>query len=170
MKILATKIQSMKLANTMKSSDVAHIGVYCQICGSPSHYAEACPVIGSDDNNGNQEDANFTGQNNQGAGPGYGPPTNRWDNPNRNNLNPSYKRKIKHLRASHTNSSRAMHRISHEANTTFELKSRITLPISRSLSTTTSHKGSKIRIQVGTRISRSSPSNKRLADHLAWRP
>ncbi|CAM8969039.1 unnamed protein product [Rhodiola kirilowii] len=81
----------MKLANTMKSSDVAHVGVYCQICGSPSHYADGCPVIGSDDNNGNQEDANFIGQNNQGAGPGYGPPTNRWDNPNTNNPNSSYK-------------------------------------------------------------------------------
>ncbi|CAM8922800.1 unnamed protein product [Rhodiola kirilowii] len=77
--------------NTMKSSDVAHIGVYCQICGSPSHYADGCPVIGSDDNSGNQEDANYVGQNNQGAGPGYGPPTNRWDNPNRNNPNMSYK-------------------------------------------------------------------------------
>ncbi|CAM8994394.1 unnamed protein product [Rhodiola kirilowii] len=91
MKILATEIQSLKLANTMKSSDVAHIGVYCQICGSPSHYADSCLVIGSDDHNGNQEDANFIGQNNQGAGPGYGPPTNRWDNPNRNNPNLSYK-------------------------------------------------------------------------------
>ncbi|CAM8974311.1 unnamed protein product [Rhodiola kirilowii] len=75
----------------MKSSDVAHIGVYCQICGSPSHYADGCPVIGSDDNSGNQEDANYVGQNNQGAGPGYGPPTSRWDNPNRNNPNLSYK-------------------------------------------------------------------------------
>ncbi|CAM8947715.1 unnamed protein product [Rhodiola kirilowii] len=46
MKILATEIQSMKLANTMKSSDVAHIGVYCQICGSPSHYADGCPPRG----------------------------------------------------------------------------------------------------------------------------
>ncbi|CAM8902629.1 unnamed protein product [Rhodiola kirilowii] len=61
MKILATEIQSLKLANTMKSSDVAHIGVYCQICGSPSHYVDGCPVIGSDDNSGNQEDANYVG-------------------------------------------------------------------------------------------------------------
>ncbi|CAM8905466.1 unnamed protein product [Rhodiola kirilowii] len=91
MKILATKIQSLKLANTMKSSDVAHVGVYYQICGTPSHHADGCLVIGSDDNNGNQEDANYVGQNNQGAGPGYGPPTNRWDNPNRNNPNLSYK-------------------------------------------------------------------------------
>ncbi|CAM8978312.1 unnamed protein product [Rhodiola kirilowii] len=91
MKILATEMQNMKLANSMKSSDVAHVGVYCQICGSPSHYADSCPVIGTDDKNGNQEDANYVGQNNQGAGPGYGPPTNRWDNPNRNNPNLSYK-------------------------------------------------------------------------------
>ncbi|CAM8992317.1 unnamed protein product [Rhodiola kirilowii] len=91
MKILATEMQNMKLANSMKSSDVAHVGVYCQICGSPSHYADSCPVIGTDDTNGNQEDANYVGQNNQGAGPGYGPSTNRWDNPNRNNPNLSYK-------------------------------------------------------------------------------
>ncbi|CAM9000849.1 unnamed protein product [Rhodiola kirilowii] len=91
MKILATEMQNMKLANSMKSSDVAHVGVYCQICGSPSHYVDSCPVIGTDDKNGNQEDANYVGQNNQGAGPGYGPPTNRWDNPNRNNPNLSYK-------------------------------------------------------------------------------
>ncbi|CAM8996789.1 unnamed protein product [Rhodiola kirilowii] len=91
MKILTTEMQNMKLANSMKSSDIAHVGVYCQICGSPSHYADSCPVIGTDDKNGNQEDANYVGQNNQGAGPGYGPPTNRWDNPNRNNPNLSYK-------------------------------------------------------------------------------
>ncbi|CAM8941009.1 unnamed protein product [Rhodiola kirilowii] len=91
MKILATEMQNMKLANSMKSSDVAHVGVYCQICGSPSHYADSCPVIGTDDKNGNQEDANYAGQNNQGAGPSYGPPTNMWDNPNRNNPNLSYK-------------------------------------------------------------------------------
>ncbi|CAM9001403.1 unnamed protein product [Rhodiola kirilowii] len=91
MKILATEMQSMKLANSMKSSDVAHIGVYCQICGSPSHYADSCPVVGADDSNGNQEDANYVGQNNQGDDPDYGPPTNRWDNPNRNNPNLSYK-------------------------------------------------------------------------------
>ncbi|CAM8998830.1 unnamed protein product [Rhodiola kirilowii] len=91
MKILATGMQNMKLANSMKSSDVAHVGVYCQICGSPSHYADSCPVIGTNDKNGNQEDANYVGQNNQGAGPDYGPPTNRWDNPNRNNPNLSYK-------------------------------------------------------------------------------
>ncbi|CAM8908381.1 unnamed protein product [Rhodiola kirilowii] len=50
----------------MKSSDIAHVGVYCQICGSPSHYADGCPVIGPDNDNGNQEDANYVGQNNQG--------------------------------------------------------------------------------------------------------
>ncbi|CAM8944881.1 unnamed protein product [Rhodiola kirilowii] len=91
MKILATEIQNMKLANSMKSSDVAHIGVYCQICGSPSHYADSCPVIGSDNNSGNQEDANYVGQNNQGTGFGYGSATNRWDNQNRNSPNLSYK-------------------------------------------------------------------------------
>ncbi|CAM8987893.1 unnamed protein product [Rhodiola kirilowii] len=63
----------------------------CKICGSPSHYADSCPVIGADDSNGNQENANYVRQNNQGAGPGYGPPTNRRDNLNRNNPNLSYK-------------------------------------------------------------------------------
>ncbi|CAM8885093.1 unnamed protein product [Rhodiola kirilowii] len=91
MKILATEMQNMKLANSMKSSDVAHVGVYCQICGSPSHYADGCPVIGSDNNSGNQEDANYVGQNNHGTGFGYGSATNRWDNQNRNNPNLSYK-------------------------------------------------------------------------------
>ncbi|CAM8939806.1 unnamed protein product [Rhodiola kirilowii] len=90
-KLLATEIQTLKVGCTMKTSDVAHVGVYCQICGSPSHYADGCPVIGPDNDNGNQEDANYVGQNNQGAGPGYGPPMNRWDNPNRNNPNLSYK-------------------------------------------------------------------------------
>ncbi|CAM8972995.1 unnamed protein product [Rhodiola kirilowii] len=91
MKILATEMQNMKLANTMKSSDVAHVGVYYQICGSPSHYADSCPVVGSDSDSGNQEDANFVGQNNQGTGFGNGSAGNRWDNPNRNHPNLSYK-------------------------------------------------------------------------------
>ncbi|CAM8950551.1 unnamed protein product [Rhodiola kirilowii] len=91
MKILATEMQNMKLANTMKSSDVAHVGVYCQICGSPSHYADSCPVVGSDSDGGNQEDANFVGQNNQGTGFGNGSAGNRWDNPNQNHPNLSYK-------------------------------------------------------------------------------
>ncbi|CAM8968701.1 unnamed protein product [Rhodiola kirilowii] len=43
MKILATEMQNLKLANNIKSSDVAHIGVYYQICGSPSQYADSCP-------------------------------------------------------------------------------------------------------------------------------
>ncbi|CAM9000929.1 unnamed protein product [Rhodiola kirilowii] len=75
----------------MKSSDVAHVGVYCQICGSPSHYADSCPMVGSDSDGGNQEDANFVGQNNQGTGFGNGSAGNRWDNPNRNHPNLSYK-------------------------------------------------------------------------------
>ncbi|CAM8899242.1 unnamed protein product [Rhodiola kirilowii] len=56
----------MKVGCAMKPSDVANIGVYCQICGSPSHYADGCLVIGADDNNSNREDANYVGQNNQG--------------------------------------------------------------------------------------------------------
>ncbi|CAM8889832.1 unnamed protein product [Rhodiola kirilowii] len=75
----------------MKSSDVTHVGVYCQICGSPSHYADGCPVIGSDNQGRNQEDANYVGQNNQEIGFGYGSATNRWDNQNKNNPNLSYK-------------------------------------------------------------------------------
>ncbi|CAM8902266.1 unnamed protein product [Rhodiola kirilowii] len=90
-KMLAIEIKSLKAESFMKPSVVAHVGNYCQIRGSPSHYADRCPVMGQDDGSGNQEDANYVGQNNQGAGPGYGPPTNRWDNPNRNNPNLSYK-------------------------------------------------------------------------------
>ncbi|CAM8936012.1 unnamed protein product [Rhodiola kirilowii] len=85
MKLLATEIQNMKLGNSMKSSDVANISVYCQICGSPSHFADGCPVMGQDNQGRNQEDANYVGQYNQGLG------MNRWDNPNMNNPNLSYK-------------------------------------------------------------------------------
>ncbi|CAM8999299.1 unnamed protein product [Rhodiola kirilowii] len=85
MKILATEIQSLKLASSMKSSDVAHVGVYCQICGSPSHFTDGCPVMGQDSKGRKQEDVNYAGQYNQGSG------MNRWDNPNRNNPNLSYK-------------------------------------------------------------------------------
>ncbi|CAM8999019.1 unnamed protein product [Rhodiola kirilowii] len=90
-KMLATEIKSLKAESGMKPAVVANVGVYCQICGSPSHYADGCPVLGHDDDSGNQEDANYVGQNNQGAGPGYRPPLNRWDNPNRNHPNLSYK-------------------------------------------------------------------------------
>ncbi|CAM8996994.1 unnamed protein product [Rhodiola kirilowii] len=47
MKLLATEIQNLKLGNSMKSSNVANVGVYCQICGSPSHFADGCPVMGN---------------------------------------------------------------------------------------------------------------------------
>ncbi|CAM8910658.1 unnamed protein product [Rhodiola kirilowii] len=60
-KMLATKIKNLKMASSMKSSDVANVGVYCQICGSPAHFADGCPVMGQDDNSGNQEDANYVG-------------------------------------------------------------------------------------------------------------
>ncbi|CAM9000312.1 unnamed protein product [Rhodiola kirilowii] len=75
----------------MKPSVVANVAAYCQICGSPSHFTDGCPVMGQDDNGGNQEDANYVGQNNQGASFGYGSASNRWDNPNRNHPNLSYK-------------------------------------------------------------------------------
>ncbi|CAM8885170.1 unnamed protein product [Rhodiola kirilowii] len=129
----------------MKSSDVSHIGVYCQICGSPSHYADGCPVIGSDDNSRNQEDANYVGQNNQGAGPGYGPPTNRWDNPNRNNPNLV-------LQASESGASKLSIQTAarqctvsaHEGNTTIRLSNRrIATPTSQGLSTIISIKISR---------------------------
>ncbi|CAM8987406.1 unnamed protein product [Rhodiola kirilowii] len=150
-KLLATEIQNMKVGSNMKSSDVANISVYCQICGSPSHYVDGCPVIGSNDNSGNQEDANFVGQNNQGTGFGNGSAGNRWDNQTEITLTSRTNHRIKHLRVSHTNSNKAVHHTNHEDNTTFRLsKHRITLPTSRSLSTTISHKGSKIRIQGAT--------------------
>ncbi|CAM8892950.1 unnamed protein product [Rhodiola kirilowii] len=41
--MLATKIKSLKAESSTKPSVVAHVGVYCQICGSPSHYADGCP-------------------------------------------------------------------------------------------------------------------------------
>ncbi|CAM8957660.1 unnamed protein product [Rhodiola kirilowii] len=84
-KMLATKIKNLKTTSSMKTSDVANVSVFCQICGSPSHFADGCPVIGQDNHGGNQEDANYVGQYNQGSG------MNRWDNPNRNNPNLSYK-------------------------------------------------------------------------------
>ncbi|CAM8982836.1 unnamed protein product [Rhodiola kirilowii] len=57
-KMLATEIKSLKTESGMKPLIVAHVGIYCQICGSPSHFADA---------------------------------PNRWNNPNRNNPNLSYK-------------------------------------------------------------------------------
>ncbi|CAM8982724.1 unnamed protein product [Rhodiola kirilowii] len=84
-KMLATEIKSLKAESAMKPSVVANVGVYCHICGSPSHFPDSCPVMGQDNNGENQEDANYVGQYNQGSG------MNRWDNPNRNNPNLSYK-------------------------------------------------------------------------------
>ncbi|CAM8962628.1 unnamed protein product [Rhodiola kirilowii] len=84
-KMLAAEVKNMKTGPYMKSPIVANAAAYCQICGSPSHFAEGCPVMGQDNNGGNQEDANYVGQYNQGSG------MNRWDNPNSNNLNLSYK-------------------------------------------------------------------------------
>ncbi|CAM8999330.1 unnamed protein product [Rhodiola kirilowii] len=90
-KMLATEIKNLKIDLAMKAPDVAHVGVYCQICGSPTHFADGCPVMGQDSNGGTQEDANYVGQNNQGAGFDSGSTTNRWDNPNQNHPNLSYK-------------------------------------------------------------------------------
>ncbi|CAM8925742.1 unnamed protein product [Rhodiola kirilowii] len=84
-KMLAAKVKNLKTDSSMKSSVVANVAVYCQICGSPSHYADSCPVMGQDNNGRNQEDANYVGQYNQGSG------MNRWDNLNRNNPKLSYK-------------------------------------------------------------------------------
>ncbi|CAM8944568.1 unnamed protein product [Rhodiola kirilowii] len=84
-KMLTTKIKNLKIESAMKPSVVANVSVYCQICGYPSHFADGCPVMGQDNNGGSQEDANYVGQYNQGSG------MNRWDNPNRNTPNLSYK-------------------------------------------------------------------------------
>ncbi|CAM8999709.1 unnamed protein product [Rhodiola kirilowii] len=90
-KMLATEIKNLKTDSAMKTFDVVNLGVYYRICGSPSHFEDGCPVMGQDDNGGNREDANYVGQNNQGADFGSGSATNRWDNPNRNFPNLSYK-------------------------------------------------------------------------------
>ncbi|CAM8960311.1 unnamed protein product [Rhodiola kirilowii] len=84
-KMLAAEVKNLKTGPSMKSSVVANAAVYCQICGSPSHFADGCPVMGQDSNGRSQEDVNYAGQYNQGSG------INRWDNPNRNNPNLSYK-------------------------------------------------------------------------------
>ncbi|CAM8982121.1 unnamed protein product [Rhodiola kirilowii] len=91
LKMLVTEIKSLKTESAMKSSDVANVGVYCQICGSPSYFADGCPLMGQDSKDRNREDANYVGQNNQGAGFGNGSAANRWDNPNQNHPNLSYK-------------------------------------------------------------------------------
>ncbi|CAM8940936.1 unnamed protein product [Rhodiola kirilowii] len=83
--MLAAEIKNLKIDSSMKSSVIANVAVYCKICASPSHFADSCPVMGQDNNGRNQEDANYVGQYNQGSG------MNRWDNPNRNNPNLSYK-------------------------------------------------------------------------------
>ncbi|CAM8993261.1 unnamed protein product [Rhodiola kirilowii] len=159
------------LCNVDGTNDISKLTNTCQICGSPSHFADGCPVMGQDDNSGNQEDANYIGQNNQGAGFGYGSAANSWDNPNWNHPNLSYKPQNQAPLASLTNSSKAMHRTSREANIIIKpSRRRIILPTSRGLSTITSHKGSKIRIQGAMPTSRTSPSPRSLAARQAWRP
>ncbi|CAM8929339.1 unnamed protein product [Rhodiola kirilowii] len=101
--MLATEIKSLKTDSAMKSSVVANVAVYCQLCGSPSHFVDSCPVMGQDDNSGNQEDANYVGQNNQGSGFASRSGMNRWDNPNRNNPNLSYKPQIQGPPGSYNN-------------------------------------------------------------------
>ncbi|CAM8946465.1 unnamed protein product [Rhodiola kirilowii] len=90
-KMLAAEIKNLKTDSSMKSSVIANVAVYFQICGSPSHFVDGCPVMGQDSNEGNQEEANFTGRSNQGSGCPSGSWMNRWDNPNRNNHNLLYK-------------------------------------------------------------------------------
>ncbi|CAM8884895.1 unnamed protein product [Rhodiola kirilowii] len=90
-KMLATKIKSLKTKSAMKPLIIANVGAYCQICGSPPHFTDGCPVMGQEGNEGGQEDANYAGQNNQGTGFTSRSAPNRWDNPNRNNPNLYYK-------------------------------------------------------------------------------
>ncbi|CAM8944338.1 unnamed protein product [Rhodiola kirilowii] len=66
-KMLATEIKNLKTESAMKPSVVAYVSVYCQICGSPSHFADGCPVMGQDNNGGHQEDANYVGQQQENA-------------------------------------------------------------------------------------------------------
>ncbi|CAM8903042.1 unnamed protein product [Rhodiola kirilowii] len=42
-KMLAIEIKSLKTESAMKPSVVANVGVYCQICGSPSHFTDGYP-------------------------------------------------------------------------------------------------------------------------------
>ncbi|CAM8988457.1 unnamed protein product [Rhodiola kirilowii] len=55
------EIKNLKTDSSMKSSIVANVVVCCLICGSPSHFVDSCPVMGQDNNGGNQEDANYVG-------------------------------------------------------------------------------------------------------------
>ncbi|CAM8940875.1 unnamed protein product [Rhodiola kirilowii] len=66
-KMLATEIKNLKTESAMKPSVIAYVSVYCQICGSPSHFADGCPVMGQDNNGGHQEDANYVGQQQENA-------------------------------------------------------------------------------------------------------
>ncbi|CAM8960301.1 unnamed protein product [Rhodiola kirilowii] len=75
----------------MRPSVVAHVGVYCQICGSSSHFADGCPPL-------------------------IGGITRTEITP----TSPTSHR-TKCLLAFPTNSNRGMHRTSHEANTTTKL-------------------------------------------------
>ncbi|CAM9000948.1 unnamed protein product [Rhodiola kirilowii] len=96
-KMLAAEVKNLK-TDSIKSSVVANVAIYCQICGSPSHFADSCPVMGQDNNGRNQEDANYVGQYNQGNGFSIGSGMNRWDNQNRNNPSLSYKPQIQNVR------------------------------------------------------------------------
>ncbi|CAM8929320.1 unnamed protein product [Rhodiola kirilowii] len=49
-KMLATEIKNQKTESAMKPSVVANVSVYCQICGSPSHFADGYPVMRQENN------------------------------------------------------------------------------------------------------------------------
>ncbi|CAM8925993.1 unnamed protein product [Rhodiola kirilowii] len=53
-KMLAAEIKNLKTYSSIKSSVVANVAICCQICGSPSHFVDSCPVMGQDNNSGNQ--------------------------------------------------------------------------------------------------------------------
>ncbi|CAM8981200.1 unnamed protein product [Rhodiola kirilowii] len=136
-KMLVAEIKNMKIDSSMKSSVNSNVDVYCMICGSPSHFTDRCPVMGQDNNDENQEDANYLRQYNQGTGFTSGSGMNRWDNPNRNNPNSLISHRIRYHQVSLTDSSRNM------------------VPTSRGISTTTSLNNSRIRARGSTTIIKS---------------
>ncbi|CAM8999286.1 unnamed protein product [Rhodiola kirilowii] len=164
-KVLATEIKNLKTASSMKTSDVANVSVYCQICGSPSHFEDGCPVMGRDSKGRSQEDVNYAGQYNQGSG------MNRWDNPNKNNPNLSYKTQnpappsFPYSQQQGNAPYQPRGQYDNQAQQT-----QIIAPTSQGLSTIIIRKGSKIRIQGTLPTIRSSPSNRNLVARLAWSP
>ncbi|CAM8972901.1 unnamed protein product [Rhodiola kirilowii] len=61
-KMLATEIKNLKTDSAMMTFDVANVGVYCQISGSPSHFADGCQPRGQYNNQAQQTQNNASYQ------------------------------------------------------------------------------------------------------------